>query len=283
MVRSTERLLLLYAQNIYVRMRDLAVHTYSRNLFQNALADSKNNQPYTLYILVQQYTRLSVCLAILFYFFMSNIRTYSAERCVDWHQKEEGSKHTSTCQGARHRPFTVRTYICISYVYSSSVHFVVQPAKEGTDKRAVVDATCQPVLLYVLTGLPPWPRMKAFTMFDEPSAAFASALLFLFSAFDAAAAGGGAAGGADCACEASAGAAAVELRLGGGISPTVGTAQWSTVPCASAYPTRPLCPAKPQHSSRERCARGQNKKQEYSSLQQLELLSGQRSLVPQLT
>ena len=190
---------------------------------------------------------------------MSNIRTYSTERCVDWHQKEEGSKYTSTCQGARHRPFTVRTYICISYVYSSSVHFVVQPAKEGTGKRAVVDATCQPVLLYVLTALPPWPRMKAFTMFDEPSAAFASALLFLFSAFDATAAGGGAAGGADCACEASAGAAAVELRLGGVISPTVGTAQWSTVPCASAYPTRPLCPAKPQHSSRERCARGQNK------------------------
>ena len=67
-MRSTERLLLLYVQNIYVRMRDLAVHTYSRNLFQNTLADSKNNQPYTLYILVQQYTRLSVCLAILFYF-----------------------------------------------------------------------------------------------------------------------------------------------------------------------------------------------------------------------
>ena len=149
---------------------------------------------------------------------MSNIRTYSTERCVDWHQNEEGSKHTSTCQGACHRPFTVRTYICVSYVYSSSVHFVVQPAKEGTSKRAVVDATCQSVLLYVLTGLPPWPRMKAFMMFDEPSAVFASALLFLFSAFDAAAAGGGAAGGADCACKASAGAAAVELRLGGGIS-----------------------------------------------------------------
>ena len=227
---------------------------------------------------------------------MSNIRTYSTEGCVDWHQNEEESKHTSTCQGTRHRPFNVRIYICISHVYSSSVHFVVQPATEGTGKRTVVDATCQPVLLYVPTGLPPWPRMKAFTMFDEPSAAFASALLFLFSAFDAAAAGGGAASGADCACEASAGAAAVELRLVGGISlimfsmssayspsssvpsqrsvhawlstpnklsSTVGTAQWSTLPCASAYPTRPLCPAKPEHSSRELCARGQNKKQEY--------------------
>ena len=96
--------------------------------------------------------------------------------------------------------------------------FVGQPAKEGIGKRAVVDATCQPVLLYVLTGLPPWPRMKVFTMFDEPSAAFACALLFLFSAFDAAAAGGGAAGGVDCVCEASAGAAAVELRMGSGIS-----------------------------------------------------------------
>ena len=217
-MRSTERLLLLYVQNIYVRMRSLTVHTYSRNLFQNAPADSNNNRPYTLYILVQQYTRLSVCRAILFYFFMPNTLTYSTERCVDWHQNEEGRKHISTCQGARHRPFTVRTYICISYVYSNRVHFVVQPAKEGTGKRAVVDATCQPVLLYVLTGLPPWPRMKVFTMFDEPPAAFASVLLFLFSAFDAAAAEGGAAGGAECAYEASAGAAAVELRLGGGIS-----------------------------------------------------------------
>ena len=98
------------------------------------------------------------------------------------------------------------------------MHFVEQPAKEGAGKRAVVDATCQPILLYVLAGLPPWPRMKAFMMFDDPSAAFASALLFLFSAFDAAAAEGGAAGGADCACEASARTAAVELRLGGGIS-----------------------------------------------------------------
>ena len=235
-IRSTERLLLLYVQNIYVRMRDLAVHTYSRNLFQNALADSKNSQPYTFYILVQQYTCLSVCLAILFYFFMSNIRTHITERWVDCHQNEEGSKHTSTCQGARHRPFTVRTYICISYVYSSSVHFVVQPAKEGTGKRAVVDATCQPVLLYVLTGFPPWPRMKALTMFDEPSAAFASALLFLFSAFDAAAVGGGAAGGADCACEASAGAAAVELRLGGGIS-------LITFSMSSAYSTSSSVPS----------------------------------------
>ena len=118
-------------QNIYVRMRELAVHTYNRNLFQNALADSKNNQPYTLYILVQQYTRLSVCLAIWFYFFMSNIRTYSTERCVDWHQNEEGSKHTSTCQGTRHRPFTVRTYICISYVYSSSVILLYSRRKKA--------------------------------------------------------------------------------------------------------------------------------------------------------
>ena len=90
-IRSTERLLLLYVQNIYVRMRDLAVHTYSRNLFQNALADSKNSQPYTFYILVQQYTCVSVCLAILFYFFMSNIRTHITERCETATRMKKGA------------------------------------------------------------------------------------------------------------------------------------------------------------------------------------------------
>ena len=53
----------------------------------------------------------------------------------------------------------------------------------------------------------------------EPLAAFARALFFLRSGFDATAAGGGAAGGTDCGCEASAEAAPIELlRLGGGIS-----------------------------------------------------------------
>ena len=85
--------------------------------------------------------------------------------------------------------------------------------------KGAVDATHQLILLYVLTGWPPWPWMKAFTMFAEPLAAFARALFFLRSAFDATAARGGAAGGADCPCKASAGAAVIELlRLGGGIS-----------------------------------------------------------------
>ena len=47
-------------------------------------------------------------------------------------------------------------------------------------------------------------------MFGDPLAAFAIALFFLRSALDATAAGGSG-GGTDCACEACAGAAAVEL------------------------------------------------------------------------
>ena len=66
-------------------------------------------------------------------------------------------------------------------------------------------------------------------MFNEPSAAFASAPFFLRSALDPTAAGEGAGGGTDCTCEANVGAAAVELiRLGGCISPI-------TVPMFSAY------------------------------------------------
>ena len=51
-----------------------------------------------------------------------------------------------------------------------------------------VDATHQLILLYVLTGWPPWSRMKAFTMFAEPLAAFARAPFSLRSTFDAIAA-----------------------------------------------------------------------------------------------
>ena len=61
--------------------------------------------------------------------------------------------------------------------------------------------------------------MKAFTVFAEPLAAFARAAFSLRSAFDATTARVGAAGGTDCACEASAGAVAMELlRMGGVIS-----------------------------------------------------------------
>ena len=166
-------------------------------------ARTTSRTPYTYW-----YSSTHVCLFVSLFCFIFSCQTYvhtyrEVCRLAPERRREQTHKHMSGCAPPP--------------IYSS-VHFVVQPAKEGTGKRAVIDATCQPVLLYVLTGLPPWTRMKAFTMFDEPSAAFATALLFLFSAFDAAAAGGGAAGGADCACEASAGVAAVKLRLGGGIS-----------------------------------------------------------------
>ena len=51
--------------------------------------------------------------------------------------------------------------------------------------KGTVDATHQLIGMYVLIGWPPWPLMKAFTMFAEPLAAFARVLLFLRSAFDA--------------------------------------------------------------------------------------------------
>ena len=108
-----------------------------------------------------------------------------------------------SCQGAYHR--TCIYTVCI---------FLLCSGDEGAD-----DATHQLILLYVITGWPPWPRMKAFAMFAEPLAAFARALFSLRSSFDATASKGGAAGGTDYACEVSVGAAAIELlRLGCGTS-----------------------------------------------------------------
>ena len=126
-----------------------------------------------------------------------------------------------SCQGAHYR--TCMCAVCIFLLCSG-------------DKGAV-DATHQVILLCVLTGWPPWPRMKAFTMVAEPLAAFARTLFFLRSAFAATTAGGRVAGGTVCACVASAGAAAIELlRLGGGISPI-------TVLMSSAYSPSPSVPS----------------------------------------
>ena len=104
--------------------------------------------------------------------------------------------------------------------------------------KGAVDATYQLILLYVLTSWPPLPQMKAFTMFAEPLAAVAKALFFLLSVFDATAAGGGAAGGTGCACEASGGAAAIELlRLGDGVS-LITVAMSSTYLPSSSVPSQ---------------------------------------------
>ena len=109
--------------------------------------------------------------------------------------------------------------------------------------KGAVDTTHQLILLSVLTGWPPWFRMKAFPMFAEPLAAFARALFFLRSVFDAtAAARGRAAGGTDRACEVSAGAMAVELlRLGGGISLTTVLISSAYSP-SSSVPSQRKCP-----------------------------------------
>ena len=103
--------------------------------------------------------------------------------------------------------------------------------------KGAVDATHQVILLCVLTGWPPCPRMKAFTMVAEPLTASARTLFLLRSAFDVTAAGGRVAGGTVCACVARAGAAAIELlRLGGGISPI-------TALMFSAYSPSPSVPS----------------------------------------
>ena len=88
-------------------------------------------------------------------------------------------------------------------------------------------------------------------MFGDPLAAFAIALLFLRSALDATAAGGSG-GGTDCACEACAGAAAVELVwLTGGIS-LITLLMSSVYSCSSLVPSQRSAhawPSKPKTSS----------------------------------
>ena len=168
-----------------------------------------------------------------------------------------------SCQGAYHR--TCIYTVCI---------FLLCSGDEGAD-----DATHQLILLYVITGWPPWPRMKAFAMFAEPLVAFARALFSLRSYFDATASKEGAAGGTDYACEVSVGAAAIELlRLGCGTS-------LITVLMSSAYSSSSSVPS--QRSAHAWFEQAQQLFYDCpifrSSLQQLELLSGQRSLVPQLT
>ena len=88
-------------------------------------------------------------------------------------------------------------------------------------------------------------------MFGDPLAAFAIALFFLRSALDATAAGGSG-GGTDCACEACAGAAAVELVwLTGGIS-LITLLMSSVYSCSSLLPSQRSAhawPSKPKTSS----------------------------------